>query len=165
MNYYERHLGDYAKDTVALSMAEHGAYNLLLDRYYGTEAGIPADEVYRVAKATTKPERTAVNFVLKSFFKRVGDVWVKARCDLEIARFHEKQDKARKSANARWHPCERNANASETHMPSECSPVPSPQSPVLRKESEAKNGLPREEVREIEAFSRSFAGSHQVPRA
>ncbi len=25
MNYYERHLGDYAKDTAHLSMLEHGA--------------------------------------------------------------------------------------------------------------------------------------------
>lgn len=43
MNYYERHLGDYSKDTAHLTMIEHGAYGLLLDRYYGTEAGIPAD--------------------------------------------------------------------------------------------------------------------------
>ena len=30
MNYYERHLGDYARDTAHLSMMEHGAYGLLL---------------------------------------------------------------------------------------------------------------------------------------
>ena len=36
MNYYERHLGDYARDTGHLSMLEHGAYSLLLDRYYAT---------------------------------------------------------------------------------------------------------------------------------
>ncbi len=30
MNYYERHLGDYAKDTAHLTMIEHGAYTLLL---------------------------------------------------------------------------------------------------------------------------------------
>jgi uncharacterized protein YdaU (DUF1376 family) len=33
VNYYERHLGDYAKDAGHLSMLEHGAYSLLLDRY------------------------------------------------------------------------------------------------------------------------------------
>ena len=51
MNYYERHLGDYAKDAGHLSMLEHGAYSLLLDRYYTTEQPIPADQarwdVYR----------------------------------------------------------------------------------------------------------------------
>ena len=48
MNYYERHLGDYAKDTAHLTMIEHGAYSLLLDRYYGTEQGIPADQRARI---------------------------------------------------------------------------------------------------------------------
>ena len=51
MNYYERHLGDYSKDTAHLTMIEHGAYGLLLDRYYGTEAGIPADQVHRIARS------------------------------------------------------------------------------------------------------------------
>ena len=31
MNYYERHLGDYARDAGHLSMLEHGAYALLLN--------------------------------------------------------------------------------------------------------------------------------------
>ena len=45
------HLGDYAKDTAHLSMLETGAYRLLLDRYYGTEQGIPADQAHRIARA------------------------------------------------------------------------------------------------------------------
>ena len=61
MNYYERHLGDYAKDTGHLSMLEHGAYTLLLDRYYSTEEGIPADQVHRIARARTKEEKDAVD--------------------------------------------------------------------------------------------------------
>lgn len=87
MNYYERHLGDYAKDTGLLSMIEHGAYNLLLDRYYGTEAGIPKDQVYRVAKANTKAERAAVDSVLAEFFKLQDGVWIKGRCEEEIERY------------------------------------------------------------------------------
>ena len=31
VNYYEHHLGDYAKDTGHLSMLEHGAYRIQLD--------------------------------------------------------------------------------------------------------------------------------------
>lgn len=37
------YIGDYLQDTTRLSTEQHGAYGLLLDRYYGTEAGIPAD--------------------------------------------------------------------------------------------------------------------------
>lgn len=89
MNYYERHLGDYAKDTAHLSMLEHGAYNLLLDRYYGTESGIPADQVYRVARAASKAERLAVESVLKEFFTLVDDCWVKNRVEEEIQRYRD----------------------------------------------------------------------------
>jgi uncharacterized protein YdaU (DUF1376 family) len=89
MNYYERHLGDYAKDTAHLSMLEHGAYNLLLDRYYGTEAGIPADQVYRVGRAATRAEKRAVDTVLKEFFTLVDDCWVKNRVEEEIQRYRD----------------------------------------------------------------------------
>jgi len=63
VNYYERHLGDYAKDTGHLSILEHGAYTLLLDRYYSTEAGIP---------------------VLSEFFELVNGVWINRRAEEEI---------------------------------------------------------------------------------
>lgn len=89
MNYYERHLGDYAKDTAHLSMLEHGAYNLLLDRYYGTEAGIPKGDVYRVARAKTKAEKNAVDSVLSEFFTIVDGAWVKNRVEEEIQRYRE----------------------------------------------------------------------------
>lgn len=89
MNYYERHLGDYAKDTAHLSMLEHGAYTLLLDRYYATEQGIPADQAHRVARARTKEEKEAVDVVLEEFFRLEDDVWVKGRVEEEIANYLE----------------------------------------------------------------------------
>lgn len=95
MNYYHRHLGDYAKDTTNLSMTEHGAYNLLLDRYYGTEKGIPADQVYRAAKAATKEDRKAVDFVLKEFFQLKHGTWVSKRCDEEIQTAQHRIEQAR----------------------------------------------------------------------
>lgn len=104
MNYYERHLGDYAKDTGHLSMLEHGAYTLLLDRYYATEAGIPADQVYRVARARTKEERDAVDVVLSEFFALVDGVWIKNRCDEEIRRAHLKIETARQNGRSGGRP-------------------------------------------------------------
>lgn len=85
MNYYERHLGDYAKQASHLSMLEHGAYTLLLDRYYTTEKGIPQDHIYRVTRANTPQERKAVDNVLREFFYLAEDgVWRKNRCEAEI---------------------------------------------------------------------------------
>ena len=90
MNYYERHLGDYAKDTAHLTMLEHGAYGLLLDRYYGTEAGIPADQAHRIARARTKEEKAAVDVVLAEFFTLAGGIWINRRAEEEIAKAHVK---------------------------------------------------------------------------
>lgn len=84
MNYYERHLGDYAKDTAHLTMLEHGAYSLLLDRYYSTEAGIPVDQVHRVTRARSVSEKAAVDAVLAEFFTLVDGVWTKGRVEEEI---------------------------------------------------------------------------------
>jgi uncharacterized protein YdaU (DUF1376 family) len=84
MNYYEHHLGDYAKDTVHLTMTEHGAYRLLLDRYYSTEQGIPKDKAHRVAQARTKDEKAAVDAVLEEFFTLADGIYRHARCDSEI---------------------------------------------------------------------------------
>lgn len=91
MNYYEHHLGDYAKDTAHLTMLEHGAYRLLLDRYYGTEAGIPADQAHRIARARTREEKAAVDAVLGEFFTPAGGVWINKRADEEIIRERKKQ--------------------------------------------------------------------------
>lgn len=86
MNYYERHLGDYAKDTAHLSILEHGVYSLLLDRYYGTEQGIPADQAYRVSRARSDDERAAVDVVLSEFFELQDGVWINRRAEEEIAK-------------------------------------------------------------------------------
>ncbi|HEY4357980.1 MAG TPA: YdaU family protein [Acidobacteriaceae bacterium] len=90
MNYYERHLGDYLKDTISLTMLEEGAYTRLLDYYYSKEHGIPADKAHKIARATSKEERAAVDSVLAEFFKLNGGVWIKGRCQEEIERAHVK---------------------------------------------------------------------------
>lgn len=98
MNYYKRHLGDYAKDTGHLSLLEHGVYTLLLDAYYATERPIPADKAHRIAKANTKAERAAADSVLAYFFKLEDGSYRQGRCDREIleAKESEEETKARR---------------------------------------------------------------------
>lgn len=92
MNFYKRHLGDYAKDTGHLTMLEHGAYTLLLDRYYSTEAPIPEADACRVARARSREERAAVESVLREFFTLEDGVWRNKRADAELSRASAQRD-------------------------------------------------------------------------
>lgn len=119
MNYYERHIGDYLKDTAHLSLLEHGIYTRLLDVYYTRETALPDDQVARLIGARTKEEKEALQDVLREFFTQTEKGWAQTRCDREITRYQDKQRKASASANARWGAqrslSDGNADASQTH--------------------------------------------------
>ncbi len=72
LNFYNHHIGDYLKKTPHLSVTQHGAYFLLMQHFYATQAPLPTDKssLYRIAKAETKPERNAVDSVIQQFGKR-----------------------------------------------------------------------------------------------
>ena len=91
MNYYEHHLGDYDGATAHLSWLEDCAYRRMLSLYYRTEAPLPTDvaRVCRLVRATTKPERDAVQQVLHEFFQLADDGWHNDRCDQDIAAYHD----------------------------------------------------------------------------
>lgn len=97
MNYYKRHIGDYAAATRHLSLLEHGVYCLLLDVYYTTEKPLPLDTraVYRLVGARSEEERTTVDTILAEYFHTEPDGHHQSRCDEEIA---EKQEKSAKNA-------------------------------------------------------------------
>jgi uncharacterized protein YdaU (DUF1376 family) len=112
MNYYPRHLGDYARDAGHLSLAEHGAYTLLLDRYYASERPIGREEAFRICRASSKSDRDSVTRVLREFFRWTDEGYRSKRADEEIKRAREKSAKAAQSAGQRWMRThsERNAN-------------------------------------------------------
>lgn len=91
MNYYDHHLGDYDGATAHLSWPEDLAYRRLICLYYRTEAPIPADvkQACRLVRAVSKAERDAVQQVLSEFFELEDGGWHNARCDRDIAAFHE----------------------------------------------------------------------------
>lgn len=151
MNYYEHHLGDYAEATSHLSFAEDAAYSRLLRKYYATDKPIPGDikAVQRLTGARTRTEKKAVETVLREFFFYFEGFWHNKRCDLEIARFQDKQTKAKRSADARWKAVkpddppmqtdsERNANAMRTHSEGNAHQTPDSklQAPDLKTEGE-----------------------------
>lgn len=102
MNYYERHLGDYARDTRHLTILEHGVYTLLLDRYYSSEEGIPEGRAYRLVGARTEDEKAAVDAILEEFFVQVDGFWRQHRADSVIASYRAGEpDRDTKKANER----------------------------------------------------------------
>jgi uncharacterized protein YdaU (DUF1376 family) len=157
MNYYERHIGDYLKDTSHLSLVEHGVYTRLLDVYYTREGAIPEADAARLIGARTPAEKSALKAVLAEFFVLRDHCWHQGRCDTEIARFKDKQAKAKRSAEARWsgmrHASDGNANADANASPDAMrthsegnAPRARPQSPVTSNQTQRESAATSETV-------------------
>ena len=89
MNWYEKHLGDWAKKTGHLSMAEEGAYNRLCDWCYAHERPLPLAErdVCRIARVVSRHDRAAVLRVLHEFFELAPDGWHQSRIDKVLSEY------------------------------------------------------------------------------
>jgi uncharacterized protein YdaU (DUF1376 family) len=87
MNYYKKHLGDYAKKTGHLSPLEHGVYSLIMDAYYDREQGPTLIEATRWARAKTEEEKSAVLAVLDEFFTLEGERYKQNRIEEELAAY------------------------------------------------------------------------------
>lgn len=129
VNYYERHLGDYARDTAHLTMVEHGAYTLLLDRYYATERGIPDNQVHRLARARSEEERAAVDAVLGEFFQLIDGVWIHGRVEAEIekasGRISAARENGRKGGRPRKNETQEKPSGFSMGSENETKPKPS----------------------------------------
>jgi uncharacterized protein YdaU (DUF1376 family) len=135
---------DYIRDTEDLNLEENGAYLLLLFSYWNRQEPLPNDDkklskILRVSEREWKKVKPSV----MRFFRIEGEVIVNDRMNYEINRANEKSQKAKESAMHRWpktddeETSERNANASETHMPTECS-SPSPLPLSLQKDRKSR---------------------------
>lgn len=96
VNYYEKHIGDYIRDTVSLTMLEDGAYNRLIDQLYQTERALPKDkkEVYRLARAISQVERKAVDYVLDKFFTVTDEGHMQKRAQAVIEAYWDREPAA-----------------------------------------------------------------------
>lgn len=92
MNYYKRHIGDWARKTSHLTFLEDAAYNRLIDIYYDRESPIPDGEAERLARARSTAEKKAVRQVLGEFFHLVDGGWTHGRCDEEITKLQAAAD-------------------------------------------------------------------------
>lgn len=98
MNYYKRHLGDYAKSLSNLSQGQVGAYDLLLDWHYANERPLPLDqeELYIIGRCRSKPERDNVDRVLR-YFDKTNEGYIQKRALEEIEKYQEKAGASREN--------------------------------------------------------------------
>ena len=151
MNYYRHHIGDYLKKTAHLSMAEHGAYGLMLQHFYATEKPLPVDRsLYRLLRAETKAERAAVDSVIKQFWMQTPDGLVNKRAQQvlkeDLAFIEQARQRGRVGAEKRWGtPCQPYVNG---HANPNVIPIG-----VTNAQAIAPTPTPNEELRQPSATS------------
>ncbi|MFA6046501.1 MAG: DUF1376 domain-containing protein [Phycisphaerales bacterium] len=159
-SYYQRYPGDYLRDTIHLSLVEHGAYTILLDAYYSNGVPFPSDLTKFVkARARNKSEKDALLSVADEFFP-VSDDGLRhnARADRELSKRKAYTHAQALRAGMRWHSagnakampetCAGNAEA----MPPSPSPSPSPEPPP----TPTPAGKKTTSVRKAHAYSHEY---------
>ena len=139
MNYYPFHVGDYTTHTAHLDPIEDLAYRRMLDMYYLREEPLPASvsDVARLIRL--RDHEPQVESVLSEFFHLSPDGWRQGRCDAEIRKMQDLQQKQREKANKRWRTTgnadevQKESRSNATAMPEQCHgnagampPIPTP---------------------------------------
>ena len=103
MEWYEKRPTDYRNDTWHLTLAEHGAYNLLLDHYYSSEAPLPDnDNALASICGCTLDEWLCVSNALRQFFVAKRGKLSHKNCDKIILKSYSKRsDGAKRVAKYR----------------------------------------------------------------
>jgi uncharacterized protein YdaU (DUF1376 family) len=117
MHYFQFNWKDYIADTAYLNLCHHGAYLKLIGEYYKSEKPLPLniDELSEILILRSQEEVDAVKNILERFFTETENGYIHKRCDVEIEAYHDKSNKASKSAKARWHKAKKkDANAMQT---------------------------------------------------
>ena len=99
MHYYPKNIGDYRRDTMHLSLLEHGVYMTLIDHYILNEEPFSdnIEDILWLVGARTEEEKNAVSLILNKFFKKNDDGYYHKRCDEEIQRYKKNAEVAREN--------------------------------------------------------------------
>ena len=101
------YIGDYLADTRRLSLAEHGAYMLLIMEYW-RNGGLPDNDA-KLARilGVSADEWAELSPVLQEFFE---PGWKHKRIEVELSKHSDISERRAAAANKRWQ-CKSNANA------------------------------------------------------
>ena len=134
MHYYQFEIKEWQSNTSHLSLEEEAIYLRLINWYYDSEKPIPKDTATLFRKLRIVEQCDIAQMILVEFFTplETGE-WIHKRCDKAINAFKNKSNKARDSANLRWHG-KQNANAMQTHT----EPNANHKSLIINQESNIK---------------------------
>ena len=144
MNWYKHYIGDYQRDTGHLSMVEHGAYRLMLDTHYATEAPLPKTNsvLFRLLRAFTEAEQEAVVAILSQYWTETPGGYVNDRSGREFEKYTNKINTARENGNRGGRPKKtHDITETQTETITETEPATkAPQIPDNQKEDSEPNG-------------------------
>jgi uncharacterized protein YdaU (DUF1376 family) len=87
VNFVKLYIGDYLRDTGTLTLAQHGAYSLMLLEFYATEKPLPTGrELHRLLRADSKAEKDAIDFVAAKYWQATDAGLTNPRAIKEIER-------------------------------------------------------------------------------
>jgi uncharacterized protein YdaU (DUF1376 family) len=121
LNYYKRHIGDYAKKAGRLSILQHGVYTQLIDACYDREAFPTRDEAIDWVWASSTAEVEALDFVLRKFFTLNDGHFVEKSIEADLAAYRAKSEMNTRIAHEREtaRKAGRTHRARTVHEPSE----------------------------------------------
>jgi uncharacterized protein YdaU (DUF1376 family) len=97
---YQHHIGDFIRDTSALSDSDAIAYLKLIWMYYDTELPLPAEPKLLAFKIGSTAD--SVQLILDAYFQLDNNLYHHKRCDAEIAAYKARSVIAKEKANKRW---------------------------------------------------------------
>lgn len=167
--------GDYLRDTMHLSCAEHGIYLRLLIHYWHAQAPLPAEQrkLEGIAGVRDEGDKLALTSVIQQFFKRHrggSNLLHNKRMDREIRKAIELKEKFRKaglkSAEARSkagssQPQPATATATAIPQP-QPEPPPKPQKEQSQKRSAAASPRGANGSETWDSYASAFKARYSV---
>ena len=111
--WYPFYFSDYEAKTSHLTLAEHGAYSLLMGAYYKTGKPLPANAVQlqKICRVFADDEVAALHSVLRQYFILRDGFYYNSRCEEEIEKANNISKVRSESASSRYANAGANAGA------------------------------------------------------
>jgi len=93
MHYYKFNISDWHLATSHLTLEEEAVYFKLINFYYDSEQPIPKETQSVIRRLRLVNQEKTILAILKEFFDLKKDGWHHERCDIEIAKYHEKAER------------------------------------------------------------------------
>ena len=100
MHYYKKNIGDYRRNTIHLSLLEHGVYSQLIDQYYlkeGVGFDKPVESIARLIGARTEDEVAVVSVILDEFFTETDSGYIHNKCDENLKDYIAQGNRSREN--------------------------------------------------------------------